>query len=86
MDTYTSREVPVPEGDEARSLTQEELSQGKEYHCWFNHGSTCTISVFTKYIEDVWFLYQAIWREEHKSEDGFEKTVEECDDPGYITT
>ena len=28
-----SREVPVREGDEARSLTQEELGQGQEYHC-----------------------------------------------------
>ena len=30
LDTYMSREVPVPEGDEARSLTKEELGQG---HC-----------------------------------------------------
>ena len=30
--TYMSREVPVPEGDEARSLTQEELGQGQEDH------------------------------------------------------
>ena len=28
-----SREVPVSEGDEARSLTQEELGQGEEDHC-----------------------------------------------------
>ena len=28
-----SREVPVPEGDEARSLTREELGQGQEDHC-----------------------------------------------------
>ena len=28
-----SGKVPVPEGDEAQSLTQEELGQGKEYHC-----------------------------------------------------
>ena len=27
-----SKEVPVPEGDEARSLTKEELDQGQEYH------------------------------------------------------
>ena len=33
LDTYISREVPVPEGDEAKSLTQEELGQGQEYHC-----------------------------------------------------
>ena len=33
LDTYISREVPVPEGDEARSLTQEELGQGQEDHC-----------------------------------------------------
>ena len=33
LDTYMSREVPVPEGDEARSLTQEELGQGQEDHC-----------------------------------------------------
>ena len=28
-----SIEVPIPEGDEARSLTQEELGQGQEDHC-----------------------------------------------------
>ena len=33
FDTYMSREVPVPEGDEAQSLTQEEISQGHEDHC-----------------------------------------------------
>ena len=32
LDTYMSREVPIPEGDEARSLTQEELGQGQEDH------------------------------------------------------
>ena len=32
LDTYMSREVPVPEGDEAQSLTQEELNQGQEDH------------------------------------------------------
>ena len=32
LDTYMS-DVPVPEGDEARSLTQEELGQGQEDHC-----------------------------------------------------
>ena len=78
-----SGEVPVPEGDEARSLTQEELGQGQEDHCWFSHESTCTTSVFLKYTEDVWFLDQAIWREEHKYEYDFEKTVEECEDPEW---
>ena len=33
LDTYMSREVPVPEGDEAKILTQEELGQGQEDHC-----------------------------------------------------
>ena len=33
LDTYMSREVPVLEGDEAQSLTQEELNQGQEDHC-----------------------------------------------------
>ena len=33
LDTYMSREVSVLEGDEARSLTQEELGQGQEDHC-----------------------------------------------------
>ena len=33
LDTYMSREVTVLEGDEAQSLTQEELDQGQEYHC-----------------------------------------------------
>ena len=28
-----SREVPVLEGDEAQSLTPEELGQGQEDHC-----------------------------------------------------
>ena len=68
LGTYTSREVPVLEGDEAKSLSQEELGQGQEDHCWFNHGSPCTTSVFPKDTErDVQFLDQAILREEHKS-------------------
>ena len=33
LDTYIGREVPVPEGDEAKILTQEELGQGQEDHC-----------------------------------------------------
>ena len=33
LDTYMSIEDPVPEGDEAQSLTQEELGQGQEDHC-----------------------------------------------------
>ena len=28
-----SGEVPVPEGDEAKILSQEELGQGQEDHC-----------------------------------------------------
>ena len=55
LDTYMSREVPVLEGDEPQRLTQED-------HCWFNHGSTCTTSVFPKDTKDVLFLDQSIWR------------------------
>ena len=33
LDTCISGEVPVPEGDEAKILTQEEIGQGQEYHC-----------------------------------------------------
>ena len=33
LGTYISRGVPVPEGDEAKRLTQEELGQGQEDHC-----------------------------------------------------
>ena len=33
LDTYMNREVLVPEGDEAQSLTQEELGQGQEGQC-----------------------------------------------------
>ena len=33
LDTYMSREVLVPEGDEAQSLTQEEIGQGQENYC-----------------------------------------------------
>ena len=62
LDIYMIREVPVLEGDKAKSLTQEELGQGQEDHCWFNHGSTCTTSVFPKDTTYVWFLDQAIWR------------------------
>ena len=62
LDTYMSREVPVLEGDEPQSLTQEELDQGQEDHCWFNHGSTYTTSVFPKETEYVWFLDQDTWR------------------------
>ena len=45
LDTYISGKVPVPKGDEAKSLTQEELGQGQEYHCLFNQGSPYTTSV-----------------------------------------
>ena len=83
LDTYTSREVPVPEEDEAKIFTQEELGQGQEDHCWFNHRSTCTTSVFPKDTVDVWFLDQDIWREEHKSEYDLKKPVEECEDPEW---
>ena len=48
LDTYIRKEVPIPEGDEAKSLTQEEIGQGQEDHFLFNHGSHCTISVFPK--------------------------------------
>ena len=60
LDTYISREVPVLEGDEPQSLTQEKLDQGQEDHCWFNHGSTYTISLFHKDTEYVWFHDRAI--------------------------
>ena len=67
LDTYTSVEVPVLEGDEAKSLTQEEPSQGQEDHCWFNHWSPYTTSVLPKNTKrDVLFIGQDIWREEHK--------------------
>ena len=33
LDTYMSREVRVPEGDEAQILTQEELGQDQEDNC-----------------------------------------------------
>ena len=33
LDTYLSKEVLVPEGDEAKILTIEELGQGQEDHC-----------------------------------------------------
>ena len=33
LDTYMSREVPVLEGDEAKSLIQEELGQVQEDYC-----------------------------------------------------
>ena len=80
MNTYISREGPVLEGDDAKILTQEELGQGQEDHCWFNHRSTCTTSVFPKNTErDVLFLDQDIWREEHKSEYDFEKTIENAE-------
>ena len=32
LDTYISGEIPVPEGDEAKILTQEEIGKGQEYH------------------------------------------------------
>ena len=33
LDTHMSGEVPVPEGDEAKIVTQEELGQRQEDHC-----------------------------------------------------
>ena len=78
LDTYISREVPVPKGYEAKCLTPEELGRGQEDHCWFSHGSPYTTSVFPKDTEgDVLFLDQAIWRKEHASEDDPKKQIEE---------
>ena len=53
LDTYMSKEVPIPEGDEAKILTPEELGQGQENHCSFNHRSHCATSVFPKDTEDI---------------------------------
>ena len=78
LDTYISIEVPFPEKYKAKILTQEELGQGQEDHCWFIHGSTCTTSLFPKDTErDAWFLDQDIWRKEHTSEDDLKKHVKE---------
>ena len=33
LDTHMIGEVPVPQGDEAKILSQEELGQGQEDHC-----------------------------------------------------
>ena len=33
LETHMSGKVPIPEGDEAQNLTQEELGQGQEDHC-----------------------------------------------------
>ena len=33
LDIYMTREVSVPKGDEAQSLTPEELGQGQKDHC-----------------------------------------------------
>ena len=56
LDTYISRDVPVPGGYEVKILTPEELGQGQEDHRWFNNGSHCTTSIFPKDTKDVWFL------------------------------
>ena len=63
-----SREVPVREGDEAISLTPEELGQGQEDHCWFNHGSPYTTSVPPKDTEWLW-----IWKKEFTHETNKDK-------------
>ena len=39
------------------------------------------LQVSSKDIDEVWFLDQAIWREEHTSKDDLRKLVEECEDP-----
>ena len=75
LDSYIHEEIPVPKGDEAKGITPEELGQGLEDHCLFNQGSPCTTSVSPKDTKEVWFLDQAIWREEHKSEYEFEKQL-----------
>ena len=78
LDIYMSREVPLPKGDEAPSLTSEELGHGQEDHCWFSHESNCTTSAFPKDTKrDVWFLEQYIWRKENTSEYDLKKQIEE---------
>ena len=36
---------------------------------------------FPKDIDEVWFIDQAIWREDHRSEYDLKKPAEECEDP-----
>ena len=78
LDAYIRREVPVPEGDEAKILSQEELGQGQEDHGWFSLVPQVSSPKTPKML---WFLDQAIWREKQKSEYDLKKPVEECEDP-----
>ena len=75
LDTYISREVPVPKGDEAKSLHKKIVNDSINDHL-IPQGSSLNTPK-----EMFWFLDQDIWREEHKSKDDFKKPVEECEDP-----
>ena len=81
LDTYMSIEVPVSEGDEARSPSQEELGQGQEDHGWFSMDQIVLQVSSLKKPKMFLFLDQPIWREEQKSKYDLKKPVEECEDP-----
>ena len=56
LDTYMSREVPVRERDEAKSLTQEELDQGIKhiFRCRFE------VSVLVLELADLGFVRETL--------------------------
>ena len=73
-----SREVPVPEGDEAKSLTLEELGQGQKI---------IVDSITDHIVPQVSSLkkpkmFDSLTKlfEEHTLEDDLKKPVEECED------
>ena len=78
LDTYMSREVLVPEGDEAKGLTQEELGQCQEHHYLFNHGSPYTTSVFPKrHWKRCLIPWPSYFKERHTLEDDLKKQVKQ---------
>ena len=81
LDTYISREVPVPEGDEAKALLKKNLVKAKKIiaDSIEDHLIPQVSSLKTpKYMFD--YLTNLFEGKKHKSKDDFEKIVVECED------
>ena len=82
MDTYISREVPVPERDEAKALHKKNFVKAKNIIVdSINDHLILQVSSLKRHKKYVLFLDQDIRSKEHKLEDDFEKPVEECKNP-----
>ena len=81
MNYYISGEVPIPKGAEAKALHKKNFVKAKKIIVdSIKDHLIPQVSFVKKPKEMYWFLGKAIWSEEHKLKDDFEKPVEQCEE------